>query len=147
MAKILIVDDEETMVRSLAALLSAESYDVVLCTGGLYHLSNPSSFLEKVRNHVRQYLVVQSVVSLESDDPDYFVAPAPGRKHGCRFSAAYFVRMLSKAGFHMLEYGFNHLEGNDRPCDRGSCYALCSVEAEPLPGKASRYSDNKRMQD
>jgi len=28
-AKILIVDDEETMVRSLAALLSAESYEVV----------------------------------------------------------------------------------------------------------------------
>jgi protein-L-isoaspartate O-methyltransferase len=111
-----------------------ETYDVVLCTGGLYHLSNPCRFLQRLRPHVKRYLVAQSVVSLRSKDPDYFVAPAPGWQHGCRFSAAYFVRMLRSAGFCILSYGFNHLEGNRRAADRGAAYALCGVRPERWPG-------------
>jgi len=38
-AKILVVDDEETMVRSLAALLSAENYEVVSASDGPHALA------------------------------------------------------------------------------------------------------------
>jgi SAM-dependent methyltransferase len=107
-----------------------EKYDVVLCTGGLYHLSDPLRFLKQIRNNVKRYLVAQTVVSLDGAAADYFVAPAPGWQHGCRFSEAYFVRMLRAAGFHVLNSAFNHLEGNRRRCDRGSAYALCGVRPE-----------------
>ena len=54
MPKILVVDDEETMVRSLATLLSAEGYDVVTAADG------PSG-LEAARTH-RPDLVVLDVM-------------------------------------------------------------------------------------
>ena len=120
-------------LQDVCDLEPTENYDVVICTGGLYHLKDPAAFLRKIRKNVKRYLVVQSVVTLESEDPNYFVAPAPGWKHGCRFSAGYFVGLLRDAGFYILGYGFNHLEGNDQVYDRGSCYALCSVEPEPPP--------------
>jgi SAM-dependent methyltransferase len=110
-----------------------DRFDVVLCTGGLYHVADPERLLRRIKPHVQRYLVAQSVVSLASADPQYFVAPAPGWQHGCRFSAAYFVRMLRAAGFCILSYGFNHLEGNRRAADRGSAYALCAVRAERWP--------------
>jgi len=53
-AKILVVDDEATMVRSLATLLSAEGYDVVTAADG------PSG-LEAARTH-RPDLVVLDVM-------------------------------------------------------------------------------------
>jgi hypothetical protein len=96
----------------------------------LYHLSDPLRFLKQLRTNVKAYLVVQTVVSLECDAAAYFVSPAPGWQHGCRFSQAYFMRMLRAAGFHVLGSGFNHLEGNRRRCDRGSAYALCGVRPE-----------------
>lgn len=116
-----------------------EQYDVVLCTGGLYHLSDPLRFLKKIKHNVKHYLVAQTVVSLHSAAADYFVAPAPGWQHGCRFSAAYFAGMLRRAGFYILGSGFNHLEGNRRRCDRGSAYALCSVRPERGPGQCSGF--------
>ena len=110
-----------------------ENFDIVLCTGRLYHISDPGKLVRDLRQHVKHYLVVQSVVSLESKDHDYFISPAPGWPHGCRFSERYFLRMLREANFHVLGYGFNHLEGNERLCDRGSAYALCGVRPEKWP--------------
>ena len=57
---------------------SQQRYDLVLCAGGLYHVSDPAALLEAVKGVVRRYLVVQSVVTLETEAPDYFVHPAPG---------------------------------------------------------------------
>jgi SAM-dependent methyltransferase len=120
----------ELRCHDVLALPRREKYDVVLCTGGLYHLADPAHFLQRVKQHVKRYLVVQTVVSLDSTAADYFVSPAPGWQHGCRFSAAHFLHMLGRAGFHLLSHGFNHLDGNRRRCDRGSAYALCGVRPE-----------------
>lgn len=119
--------DVDIQLTNVFDFVPGISYDVVLCTGGLYHLSDPKAFLRSVKNYTKKYLIVQSVVSLESDDPEYFVSPAPGWPHGCRFSRTYFAKMLNDLGFQMIDQGFNHLEGNDRLCDRGSCYAFCAI--------------------
>jgi cyclopropane fatty-acyl-phospholipid synthase-like methyltransferase len=104
-------------------------FDLILCTGGLYHLTQPSDFVRLLRQMCGpvngQQLVVQSVVTLENDDPDYFVSPAPGWKHGSRFTHGGLGRWLEQAGWRIVASDRNELSGNARPCDRGSSYYRC----------------------
>jgi hypothetical protein len=102
-----------------------ETFDVVLCTGGLYHLEDPRRLLDRVKNVAAHYLIIQSVVTLETEDPDYFVTPAPGWKHGSRFSHARLRGWLEETGWQIVEQARNELTGNPRRQDRGSSYFLC----------------------
>jgi len=102
-----------------------EQYDLILCAGGLYHLTEPRRLLESLRTVAAGYLVIQSAVTLETDDPDYFVSPAPGWKHGSRFTHAGLRKWLTELGWEVVEEAENELTGNPRLCDRGSSYFLC----------------------
>jgi 2-polyprenyl-3-methyl-5-hydroxy-6-metoxy-1,4-benzoquinol methylase len=103
-----------------------ESYDVVLCCGGLYHVSDPKRVLEDCFSKFsKRFLVVQSVISLENEDDNYFVTPAPGWSHGSRFSAGFLRKIILEVGWKIIDSHFNELEGNDRLCDRGSIYFFC----------------------
>jgi 2-polyprenyl-3-methyl-5-hydroxy-6-metoxy-1,4-benzoquinol methylase len=104
-------------------------YDLVLCAGGLYHLAEPRLLLERLRRRTQGFLVVQSVVTLESEDAGYFVSPAPGWRHGSRFSHAALRRWLDELGWTVLASERNELPGNPRPSDRGSSYFLCRIGA------------------
>jgi len=108
------------------------AYDLVLCTGGLYHLRDPQRFLEQLVPVVGQYLVIQSAITLETEDADYFVSPAPGWRHGSRFTHARLRAWLEALGWEIVAEARNELPGNARPCDRGSSYFLC---------RASRQAD------
>jgi hypothetical protein len=101
------------------------AYDLVLCAGGLYHLAEPRRLLETLRRRTRGFLVVQSVVTLESEDPAYFVSPAPGWPHGSRFTHAGLGRWLGELDWTVLASDRNELPGNPRAADRGSSYWLC----------------------
>lgn len=98
--------------------------DIVANVGGLYHVANPLEILRKSHRMARRYLIVQNVVSLASDAPDYFVAPAPGWTWGSRFSVPSFDRAMKDTGWTIVDRHFNELEGNERPEDRGSLYYL-----------------------
>ena len=104
---------------------SSDLYDLVLCAGGLYHVSDPARLLEAVQRVSRGYLVVQSVVTLETEDGDYFVRPAKGWRHGCRFTHAWLRARLERIGWHVLDEARAELPGNHRPHDRGSSFFLC----------------------
>jgi len=99
-------------------------YDIVANVGGLYHVSNPEKVLEKSYSIANHYLIVQSVVSLANEDPNYFVTPAPGWDWGCRYNRVSFDRMIRSKGYNIIDYHFNELKGNDRLEDRGSLYYL-----------------------
>jgi hypothetical protein len=100
-------------------------FELAICAGGLYHLSDPAALLGKLSGQVRRALVVQTVYSLARTEPDYFESPAPGWTWGCRFSHERLLGMLRETGWHPLDVRTNQLEGNTRPEDRGSIYALC----------------------
>lgn len=108
---------------------STETYDLVLCAGGLYHVSDPARLLEAVRRVGDRYLVVQSVVTLETEDRDYFVQPAKGWRHGCRFTHRWLAARLEEVGWHVIEAARAELPGNHRPHDRGSSFFLCQAAA------------------
>jgi len=75
-----------------------EKYNILLCAGGLYHLNNPEKLLRICHEITKHYLVVQSVVTLETEDGDYFVKPAPGWKHGGWFTDARLRDWLERIG-------------------------------------------------
>lgn len=106
------------------AIDTLEPVDIVANVGGLYHLANPLEVLRKSHAMARRFLVVQTVVSLATHDPDYFASPAPGWTWGCRFSRESFDRAIRATGWDIVDSHFNELEGNDRAEDRGSSYYL-----------------------
>lgn len=101
------------------------SYDIVICAGGLYHISNPKELLESLKKHTKKALVIQTVYSLESNDESYFESPCPGWSWGCRFSYKYLINMVKSAGWVIAEERSNELKGNLLSRDRGSAYLLC----------------------
>ncbi len=101
------------------------SYDIVICAGGLYHISNPKELLESLKKHTSKALVIQTVYSLESNDESYFESPCPGWFWGCRFSYKYLINMVKNAGWVIAEERSNELKGNLLSRDRGSAYLLC----------------------
>ncbi|MEC7984898.1 MAG: class I SAM-dependent methyltransferase [Myxococcota bacterium] len=117
--------DIEFQYMDVYDLSPEERYDVTLCAGGLYHVHDPKRVLELCHTITRHYVVVQSVISLESEDEDYFVTPAPGWKHGSRFSNARLRKWIEEVGFEILEQGRDRLD-NDAPLSsRGTAYYLC----------------------
>lgn len=106
------------------ALGSLQEVDVVANVGGLYHVANPEEILDGSYRLAKQFLVIQTVVSLASHDPHHFVAPAPGWTWGCRYSRESFDATIRKRGWKIVDHHFNELTGNDRPEDRGSVYYL-----------------------
>lgn len=100
-------------------------YDFCICAGGLYHLSNPSDLVKKLKQNVHVALVIQAVYSLANESPNYFETPAPGWSWGCRFSYDYLIKMTRDAGWTVIDKSTNQLKGNSRLEDRGSAYLLC----------------------
>ncbi|MEM7353079.1 MAG: methyltransferase domain-containing protein [Acidobacteriota bacterium] len=103
-------------------------WDLILCLGGLYHLSNPAQLIEAIARRGPKRALFQSVVTLENEDADFFVAPAPGWQHGCRFSHQRLQRWLTDSGLRVLAEDRNILTGNRRAADRGSSYFLCTAD-------------------
>lgn len=106
---------------------SSERYDLVLCSGGLYHISAPSRLLERIGDVSRGYVVIQSVVTLETEDQHYCVEPAPGWQHGCRFTHAWLRERIASLGWRTVAESRAELPGNRSLRDRGSSFFLCQV--------------------
>ena len=98
--------------------------DIVANIGGLYHVSEPEKTLEMSYRMVKQYLIVQSVVSLATNDENYFESPAPGWTWGNRFSRKSFDKMIKRICPKIIDHRFNELEGNKELENRGSVYYL-----------------------
>lgn len=100
--------------------------DFIFCAGGLYHLAAPADLIHLIGTQHPKRVVIQSVVSLDREDENYFVTPAPGWKHGSRFSHARLRNWILESGLEILAERRNELEGNPRKQDRGSSYFLCA---------------------
>jgi hypothetical protein len=121
-----LLDEKEITLHKQSVFEVNPDYraDIVMNTGGLYHVSDPVSALHISAQMAKRFLIVQTVVSLANEASDYFETPCPGWTWGCRFSHAWLEREVSKLGFKVLASERNTLEGNDRPEDRGSSYFL-----------------------
>lgn len=123
-ATFLGIDRIEFLKMDVNDIGSLSPVDIVANVGGLYHVPNPEEILRKSYAMARRFLVVQNVVSMATDDENYFASPAPGWDWGNRFSRASFDALIRATGWTVVDRHFNELEGNDRPEDRGSAYYL-----------------------
>lgn len=99
-------------------------FSIVANVGGLYHVDDPEAVLRRSWEMAEDYLIVQNVVSLASDDPAYFCRPAPGLNWGNRFSRQSFDALIESLGWRVVLRDFNTLTANPRIEDRGSLYYL-----------------------
>lgn len=109
-----------------------DQYDICLCLGGLYHLTDPEKLIALLRTKTKKFLIIQTVVSLETEDENYFETPCPGWTWGCRFSHKYLLNMLERNGWKILKEDRNEITWNQRLCDRGSSYILCMPQQGKL---------------
>lgn len=100
------------------------STDIVANLGGLYHVDNPEEILRMSYNMSNRFLIVQNVVSLRTENENYYEAPAPGWTWGNRYSKKSFDKMINKICNKVIDHHFNELIGNERLEDRGSVYYL-----------------------
>lgn len=98
--------------------------DIVANIGGLYHVSNPEEILDKSYKLASRYLIVQNVVSLATNDDEYFEAPAPNWTWGSRYSKESFTKLIERKGWNILDKHFNTLDGNKAKENKGSIYFL-----------------------
>lgn len=106
--------------------------DVVACLGGLYHMEDPLSGLKAFAAMTKRFLVIQTVVSLVSDDPAYLVShPATSSGHGSasRFSRAWLDSAVGSLGGEIVESDFNRFP-TEPPKNAGSAYYL--IDMSPL---------------
>ena len=103
-------------------------FDICICAGGLYHISNPIKLLEILNRRIRSYLIIHTVVSLEYESRHYFERPAPGWTWGCRFSHNKLLDMVKTSGWSIIDVDQNILLSNTILGDRGSSYIFCKNE-------------------
>jgi hypothetical protein len=99
------------------------SFDVVLNAGGLYHVDNPEEVLVNSYEMANRFLIVQTAVSLATNDPDYFETPAPGWTWGSRYSVTSFNKLIDSFGWNVVEQHFR-VFSNPRLEDKGGLFYL-----------------------
>jgi hypothetical protein len=104
--------------------MNASPVNIALCMGGLYHVTDSDAVVTKLLAKAK-YLVVHAVTSFLSQDPAYFVTPAPYWYHGGRFSHEHFLGMLRRAGWTVLESGHAIYPSPINEYSSGSSWALC----------------------
>jgi hypothetical protein len=121
----LLKDDAVEIVETEVANISPDfRASIVINAGGLYHVEEPLRYLEQSYKMAEQYLIVQSAITIATEDENYFETPAPGWSWGCRFTYGYLEKEIRKRGYKVVDSERNLLRGNDRPEDRGSAYFL-----------------------
>jgi hypothetical protein len=123
-AAVLGIDRITFLKMDVNDIPSLPPVDIVANVGGLYHVPNPEEILRSSYAMARRFLIVQTVVSMATDDEHYRASPAPGWNWGNRFSRASFDALIRGTGWAVVDRHFNELEGNERPEDRGSVYYL-----------------------
>jgi hypothetical protein len=106
-----------------------EQFAIVANVGGLYHVTDPMAVLRHSYEIANHYLIVQSVVTLASESPDYLERPAPGWAWGNRFSRQWLAERIRQQAWDVVDQTFNTLPGNARPDDQGSVYYLIRKHA------------------
>lgn len=102
-------------------------FDIVINTGGLYHISDPYGLLKSLKNVVGSYLVLQSAITVEHNDPEYFVTPRPGWTWGSWFTHARLESWLSELEYCIVDCCVNEREG-ENPEKIGASYFLLTLK-------------------
>lgn len=101
-----------------------QPFDLVLCFGGLYHISDPLLLIKGLRRLAGKRLVLQSAIPVNKEDPDYYETPNPWFKTwGSLFSFDRLIRWVEEAGFDIIDKSRDSRDGPN-PQGIGGAYVL-----------------------
>lgn len=101
-------------------------YDICLCAGGLYHISDPAALIERISSQTRNVLLVQTVIPANiSEQESFFVTPAPHWSWGSRFNRKWLEAILVKNGWEIVRDKTNTMRANEHDWDKISITLLC----------------------
>jgi hypothetical protein len=72
-----------------------------------------------------QLIFIQTILSLENENVDYFESPTPGWNWGSRFSASWLIRNLELLDYRIVESKLEIANYNFALRDRGSLFLVC----------------------
>lgn len=124
-------DKIKTVKSDVFDYKSDHKYDIVMCCGGLYHISNPDILIKKITSEFNpKYLIIQTVVPMNKvfEKDEYFVSPAPGWDWGSRFNKKYLDRIFFENNLHTVDFTVNELKANEDISNRGSIYYLLQTK-------------------
>jgi hypothetical protein len=102
-------------------------YDVCLCAGGLYHISDPAALIARITLQTRALLLIQTVIpSHISESEPFFVAPAPHWTWGSRFNRNWLEKILAENGWTILVEDTRPMRANTHNWDQLSLSVLCT---------------------
>ena len=122
-AKILGLDNRFEY-RKMSVLEFNQSVDLIINTGGLYHIENPKKLLENLRRCCSSFMVLQTIVHEEFDFESFFETPAPNWTWGSRFSMNYLRQIVAETNWKIRYEAFHIVDSNLHQKDRGSAYML-----------------------
>lgn len=82
----------------------SEKFDIVLIPRFLHQVENPKQILDKAFNLSNYFCIIRSIVSVDIEDENYFVTPAPGKTFGCRFSDGRLKKWIKELGWKIVDY-------------------------------------------
>lgn len=101
-----LTDKIEFLNKNVFDVNEHEQYDVSLCMGGLYHLDNPSDFIDLLSSVTKDAMIIHTLIVWDEDmGDDFIVVPAPGFQHGSRFSYKFIKKHLIKNGWRVVDEG------------------------------------------
>lgn len=108
----------------LSYVMRSERHDLILCTGGLYHISDPEKLLRELRKITGKFLIVQSAITVQHNAPDYFESPNPWfGSWGTLFTHARLMAWIKNADFEILDSWVDS-RSEPNPLFVGSSYAI-----------------------
>jgi hypothetical protein len=122
------LSDVDLIKEDVTKIDPEKRFSIVANVGGLYHVADPRAVLLQSYRMAEYYLIVQSAVSMATQDEDYYVSPGPGQNWGNRFCRESFDKMMNGFGWKILDRAFNELEGNRKIQSRGSVYYLIDTQ-------------------
>ncbi|MDO8343839.1 MAG: hypothetical protein Q7T48_11595 [Cellvibrio sp.] len=101
-------------------------FDICLCIGGLYHISDPLSLLRRISAQTRHVLVIQTIIpSHVNEETPFFVTPAPHWTWGSRFNKKYLIDALTGMGWTISAVDVKPMLVNSNEWDKLSLSLLC----------------------
>lgn len=102
-------------------------YDICLCAGGLYHISDPAALIERISRQTRSMLLIQTVIPSHIGDVEpFFVTPAPHWTWGSRFNRKWLEEILTKSGWSVIADEIRTMRANEHDWDKLSITLLCT---------------------
>ena len=114
-------DQVEFRTQNINSIEISEKFDMILNIGSLRKHQDPRKIIEKTYNLTNKFAIIESAVTLKTEDGNYFESADPKRDEGSTFSDSMLENWIRKFDWEIIVHEKNKLhDGN-----LGGSFFLC----------------------